>query len=60
MAEQSGDPELIATAGRAYFDALNANGLTTSGSRPVDSFDQLLLDIARAGTGAGDPSPTPP
>jgi hypothetical protein len=57
LAETSGDPDLIATAGRAYFDALTTNGLTTSGSRPVDAFDQLMADISRAGSGASDPAP---
>jgi hypothetical protein len=57
MAETARDPDLIATAGRAYFDALEANGLTAAETRPSDIFDQLLADMARAGAGAGD---TPP
>jgi hypothetical protein len=56
-AEQLADPDLIATAGNAYFHALAVNGLTVVDTKPADVFEQLLADMARAGTGAGD---TPP
>jgi hypothetical protein len=57
VAEASADPDLIATIGRAYFDALKANGLTAAEVRPADAFDQLLADISRASPGAGHPAP---
>jgi hypothetical protein len=58
VAEAARDPELIATAGRAYFDALEANALTATEPKPADSFEQLLADISRAGAGASDPAPS--
>ena len=56
-AETLGDPELIATAGRAYFDALEANLLTATEAKPTDAFEQLLADISRPGAGALDSPP---
>ncbi len=58
MAEAAGDPDLIATAGNAYFHALAANGLTVVEAKPADVFDQLLAELGRAGAGAGDTAPT--
>jgi hypothetical protein len=54
LAEASRQPELITDANDGYLRLRVAAGLTSGGAKPVDAFDALLADLARAAPGAGD------
>ena len=54
IAEAMSDPELVAKANDSYLRLRVAAGLTAGGSKPVDAFDALLADLARAGAGDRD------
>ena len=54
LAEAAFDVDLITTAIAGYLDLLQANGLTSDQPEPVDAFEQLLADLGRPGTRAGD------
>jgi hypothetical protein len=54
IAEALSDPDLVVRANDGYLRLRVAAGLTAGGSKPVDAFDALLADLARAGPGAGD------
>jgi hypothetical protein len=54
LAEAAGDPDLVSRANLAYLELRQAAGLSAGGVKPVDAFDNLLADLARAGTGSSD------
>jgi hypothetical protein len=54
LAEAMGDPSGITTASLGYLTVRQAAGLSAGGVKPVDAFDNLLADLARAGTGSSD------
>jgi hypothetical protein len=54
MAEALSDPVRISTASLAFLELRKAAGLTAGGSRPVDAFDELLVELSRPGLGATD------
>jgi len=54
VAEASRDPDVVTRANDGYLRLRVAAGLTSGGSKPVDAFDALLADIARAGAGDRD------
>ena len=58
MAEAQTDPDLVVRANDGYLRLRAAAGLTAGGSKPVDAFDALLADIARAGAGDRDTQDT--
>ena len=58
VAEAQSDPDLVTRANDGYLRLRIAAGLTSGGSKPVDAFDALLADIARAGAGDRDSQDT--
>jgi hypothetical protein len=54
VAEAAQDPDLISRANLAYLELRRAAGLTAGGVKPVDAFDNLLVELSRAGTGSSD------
>jgi hypothetical protein len=54
LAERMADPAKITTASLGFLELRKAAGLTAGGSKPVDAFDELLVELSRPGAGASE------
>jgi hypothetical protein len=51
VAEVAGDPDVVTKANACYLALRTAAGLTSGGTKPVDTVDVLLAELLRPGAG---------
>jgi hypothetical protein len=58
MAETAGDSDALSRASAVYLTLREAAGLSAAGSKPVDSIDAFMAELARATPGTRDAADT--